>query len=229
VTLFVPGRYASADVAGRLGSDLPFSLGREWVDNPRDGSFGEAFSLGTCSADEIRAIDDAGGALMLQLPVELHTYRDEIGSLAEALRAVGALGLRIEQSKLGFAVDAWVKRVRSGDAMSLYRLAVITLRGEDSTRTIGLHAFSLPDVEIEATGDEASEWLDVMALFQIDEDPVFVSGNTFAPDAETPRRMIEWWPDTNYPTDHPCHNPFGLFRPGSARRSRRGARNRSCG
>jgi hypothetical protein len=43
------------------------------VANPRDGSFGRAFSFGTASAAEQRSIDAAAGAMILYLPVEFHT------------------------------------------------------------------------------------------------------------------------------------------------------------
>ena len=214
ITLFVPGRWASLDDAERGLPVMPFSIEREWIPNPRDGSFGQAFSFGTCSADEVRTIDGARGAVVLQLPVELHLHRAAIAALADALRSAGALAFRIEQSKLGFAADAWIQRVRAEDSLSLLRLAVVTLSSKTTMRTLGLHTFSLPDVAIEATGDEASRWLDVMALYTIDEDPVLGSGHTFAPDADTPRRMMEWWPDTEYPEAHPCNNPFGVLRLG---------------
>ena len=40
------------------------------------------------------------------------------------------------------------------------------------------------------------------------------SGQTFAPDRDTPRRVVERWPDVAYPSDHPCHNPYGVWRLG---------------
>lgn len=37
------------------------------------------------------------------------------------------------------------------------------------------------------------------------------SGETFAPDAETPRRVLQRNPAADYPSGHPCHNPFGIW------------------
>ena len=214
ITLFVPGRWTSLGEVEHVLPVVPFSIEREWIPNPGDGSFGQAFSFGTCSADEVRAIEGARGAVVLHLPVDLHVHRAAIATLAVALGSAGALGFRIEQSKLGFAAEVWSERLSAESSLSLFRIAVVTLSSKSTTRTLGLHAFSLPDVEIEATGDEAGRWLDVLALYMIDEDPVLASGHTFAPDAETPRRMIEWWPDTNYPEGHVCNNPFGVLRLG---------------
>jgi hypothetical protein len=39
----------------------------------------------------------------------------------------------------------------------------------------------------------------VLDVYQLDEDPVLRSGQTFTPDARTPRRCVERWPDTQYP------------------------------
>ncbi len=33
---------------------------------------------------------------------------------------------------------------------------------------------------------------------------------------ETPRRVLERWPDAEYPPGHPCHNPYGVWRVGPA-------------
>ncbi len=56
-----------------FGPELPFSVGMEWIEN--DGSFGQAFSFGTCSTAEQRAIGDAPGAWVLHMPVDLHRER----------------------------------------------------------------------------------------------------------------------------------------------------------
>lgn len=226
VTLFVPCTVRRLeDLAARLprglrpsrdgtkldAPDLGFTAGLEWI-SP-DGSFGEAFSFGTCSAAEVRAIDAAGGAVVLDLPVELHTHRAGIATLARGLRDAGALAFRIEQSKVGFAAAAWVALAERGDAGALYRLAVM-LRGRDRIASLGMHVFSMPDVSTAASQEDAEDWLGVLNHFQIDEDPLLVSGNTFSPHADSPRRILEWWPDVGYPEGHPCHNPFGVLHVG---------------
>src|SRR5690606_38737988 len=54
-----------------------------------------------------------------------------------------------------------------------------------------------------------------LGVYQLTEDPAIVSGETFAPDHDTPRRVVERWPDTEYEPGHPCHNPYGVWRLGS--------------
>src|SRR5262249_40852182 len=48
------------------------------------------------------------------------------------------------------------------------------------------------------------------------------SGQTFTPARDIPRRVVERWPDTRYPSGHGCHNPYGVWRvgpPGGTARS----------
>jgi hypothetical protein len=226
VTLFVPtARTSVEDLAQKLSKEfrvapdgsaleaesLGLRVGLHFEPNPEDGSFAEAFSFGTCTDEDLALIDSAPGALVLELPAELHSSRAPIAKLAHALHQAGAIAFRIEQSKAGYDAATWLKLIDDGGPHALYRLAVIGLGGQSEARTIGMHAFSCPDVEIEATGAEAQLWLDAFALYQIAEDPLFASGQTFSPDAETQRRIIEWWPDTMYPEGHACHNPFGVL------------------
>jgi len=79
-----------------------------------------------------------------------------------------------------------------------------------------MHAFSLPDMSVTIDADER-RLADLEAAFnvyQLAEDPVLRSGQTFTPDGDTPRRVVERWPDAAYPSGHPCHNPYGVWRLG---------------
>ncbi|GAA1035622.1 hypothetical protein GCM10009557_43900 [Virgisporangium ochraceum] len=192
---------------------LDFHATVEWVDN--DGSFGEAFGYGTMSAQEQSAVADAGSALVLDLPVYLDAAAPALAALIGALGDAGALGVRLEQSKLGWSVAHWIRVLHSGDPWMLYRCAVVTLRDGDGSRSCGMHAFGLPDAQIQAPPSDADELLGPLNVYQLAEDPVLVSGDTFAPDAQTPRRRLERWPDDGYPPGHPCHNPFGVWRLGA--------------
>lgn len=227
VRLFVPGAAATmAQWRGSLGragltldgelltsGTLGFDALVEWVEN--DGSFGEAFSYGTMSAQEQHAVAGAGSALVLDLPVYLGAAATDVATLIAALGDAGALGVRLEQSKLGWPVTAWIRALQSGDPWELYRCAVVVLQDRGVLRSCGMHAFGLPDAQVEAPPDEANELLGSLNVYQLAEDPVLVSGDTFAPDRETPRRRLERWPDDGYPPDDACHNPFGVWRLGT--------------
>jgi hypothetical protein len=227
VRLFVPGTAATAaqwqGALRRSGLTLDgevltsetvgFPALAQWVAN--DGSFGEAFGHGTMSAAQQHAVAEAGSALVLDLPVYLGAAAAEVATLIAALGDAGALGVRLEQSKLGWPVSHWVRVLESGDPWMLYRCAVIVLEDHGVSRSCGMHAFGFPDARAEAPPSEADRLLGALNVYQLAEDPVLVSGDTFQPDLDTPRRRLERWPDDGYPGDHPCHNPFGAWRLGA--------------
>lgn len=227
VRFFVPGTAATVaqwrDSLGRAGLTLDgqvltskilsFRAPAEFIEN--DGSFGQAFGHGTMSAEEQGAVARAGSALVLDLPVYLDAAAGEAAMLIAALGDAGALGVRLEQSKLGWPVERWIQVLDSGDPWLLYRCAVVVLQDRGVSRSCGMHAFGLPDAQVEAPPSEADRLVGSLNVYQLAENPVLVSGDTFSPDLETPRRRLERWPDDGYPQGHPCHNPFGTWRLGT--------------
>jgi hypothetical protein len=78
-----------------------------------------------------------------------------------------------------------------------------------------MHAFSLPDASVQMdtmTSEEAQELLTTLNVYQLGEDPLLLSGQTFSPTPGSARRVVQRWPDDGYPPDHWCHNPYGLWR-----------------
>jgi hypothetical protein len=197
------------------GKSLPFSMGVEWVENPKDGSFAHAFSLGTATAEQQGQIDATPGALVLSIPVDLHKERAAIASLVHTLAACGAQAVRIEQSKLGYPVERWLQLVDGKDPWSLYRAVVMVIESNTTAGTCGMQVFSLPDAQMtldeQTDAVEANKFLGILNVYQIQEDPVLVSGHTFSPTAGAPKRVLHRWPDANYPSGHACHNPFGVW------------------
>lgn len=213
VTLFVPGTAAlEAGWQAALSAGAPPAEAR-WLAN--DGTFGDAFRLGTVGPELRAQIDVAAGAVILHWHEDLGGGRAPIARAIGRLREVGALAVRLEQSKLGWPIDTWLEHFdRGGDA---YRGAVVALGGEDHVQTCGMHAFSLPDVRLPRAGATAAQvgaFVAALCRYQIDEAPMLRSGQTFRPDEHTARRVIERWPDDGYPADHACHNPYGVWRLG---------------
>jgi hypothetical protein len=216
VTLFVPGTPTSAaGWSSALGRDgLHPEQGMEWVAN--DGEFGQAFSFGTVRPEVVEAIDKAPGALVLSWPVDLRDGRKEIVGVVERLRDAGALAVRLEESKVGWEVSRWLELFSSSNPVRWHQGAVLFLKGDSALQSCGMHAFSLPDVRV-ALDDEPGRLqtiASVLNAYQLAQDPVLLSGQTFAPDVQTPRRVVERWPDTEHPPDHACHNPYGVWRLG---------------
>jgi hypothetical protein len=205
LTLFVPGG-RDLERAGAPG---------EWTENPRDGSFANAFSFGTVEPSIVDAIDASPGALLVQLNDDLREGRQRVGEVVQALRERGALAVRLEQSKLGWAIDQWLALVSPGEPWALHRCAVTMLVGDGRVVSCGMHAFSLPDSSVNLntiSAEDAQGLLSTLNVYQLEEDPLLLSGQTFSPSANWPRRVMQRWPDDGYPPDHWCHNPYGVWR-----------------
>jgi hypothetical protein len=230
VTLFIPGTAQSASAWQAAlhreglelrdglvsGEGLGTTVEAEWIAN--DGAFGQAFSFGTVQPPVVETIDAAPGALVLHCHADLRDGRQDICSAIQRLRSSGALAVRLEQSKLGWEIDRWLELMTSGDPWRWHRAAVTILIEDGVLQSCGMHAFSLPDAHapVDTDARELQEFVAALNVYQLDEDPVVLSGQTFAPDSETPRRVVERWPDAGYPPDHPCHNPYGVWRLGPA-------------
>jgi hypothetical protein len=205
LALFVPGGH-ELEGAGVPG---------EWIDNPRDGSFADAFSFGTVGSPVLEQIDAAPGALLVRLTDDLDEGRERVVAAMETLRRHGAIAVRLEQSKLGWAIDRWLALVRSGDPWDLHRCAVTLLVEDERVSSCGMHAFSRPDASVPLdtlTSEEAQSLLSTLNVYQIAEDPLLLSGQTFSPSADSARRVVQRWPDDGYPPEHWCHNPYGVWR-----------------
>ena len=222
MTLFIPGESSTAAAWKKALAEegvtwargqarlkkSKLSVGVEFVSN--DGHFGEAFSFGTVKPALVKAIDHAPSALVLSVPVELNEAPKDLLALVRALQASGALAVRIEESKLGYAIDRWCTLLETGD---VFHCAVVVLDSADTSRTCGMHVFGLPDAQVgDAPPAERNRLLTSLSLYQLFEAPELASGHTFHPDAKTPRRMLQRWPDDGYPASHVCHNPFGVWR-----------------
>lgn len=209
-TLFIPGKPSSFDAWTEALRGAPFVASTELI--PNDGDFADAFLLPTVTDAQRHAIGNADGALIVCVNEPLREIAKPLAKVVATLGKHGALAVRVEESKLGYPVDDWVDLVGSGDPWALYRATVLVLSGEkNELQSCGMHVFALPDAKVKMKGRDANALLGSFNVFQLVEDPILRSGETFAPDAETPKRVLQRNPDTSYPASHPCHNPFGVW------------------
>lgn len=205
ITLLVPGPWPDAR---RAALDVGNRFSVEWIAN--DGGFAEAFRFGPATPDLLAQMDRCAGALLLEGHVDLPADASGIVELARALVRAGAFGVRVEESRAAWPAALWLERLADGQ---LFSTLVVTLFGRGVVETCGMHLFARPDARVLC--DERREGQAVASSFctyQLYEDPVLLTGQTFRPDAQSPRRVLDRWPDDRYPASHPCHNPFGIFR-----------------
>lgn len=220
LTLFVPGNVDKAWSKALRKVDVE----SESIDN--DGTFGQAFSFGTVEPALVAKIDKAPGAMVLHWPIDLREGRAQIVEVVQRLIDVGALAVRIEQSKVGWSASQWLELFSAENPVAWHRGAVAFLEEDGFLQSCGMHAFSLPDVRlpVERNRNAMQQLGSLLNVYQLAEDPVIRSGETFSPDRDTPKRVIERWPDVQYPPSHSCNNPYGVWKVGPS-----GGKSRSLG
>jgi hypothetical protein len=220
VTLFVPGPWKSAEDCAREVGEVDAKL--DWL--PNDGGFAAAFGFARLPEPELKAVGEAPGAAIADMQLELDRQHDALLAVGKALGRAGGLAVRVEQSKASASMASWLEWMGSGHLVGRYRSLVLHIPMKGTLFTCGMHLFSRPDAQIElgAEPQAASDWITIFGCYQIGDDPLLLSGQTFSPDDATPPRPIERWPDHRFSAQNPCYNPFGIWRvgaPGSRRRA----------
>jgi hypothetical protein len=120
----------------------------------------------------------------------------------------------MEGSGTAWTWGAWLDRVDSALPEHLVEAAVSLVQDTDGTVfTCGMQHFDLPDAQIQAAdAAHAVEWLECFNAFQLGEAPILVSGQTFRPSPDHPRRVLERWPDGRHASADGRHNPYGIWR-----------------
>lgn len=201
LTCFVPGPWPNAAAVPVLDSTWT----AEWI--PNDGQFAEAFR-GTPARTRAAEIARCPGALVISGRLDLPADPGPLQALARTLASAGALAVRVEQSKTGYPAETWAELLGQG---ALFAALIVTVNGRPGPYTCGMHVFGLPDASVDDPADGV-RILTTLCQYQLYEAPLLLPGHTFSPDAETPRRTLERWPDPNFSRAHPCRNPFGVWR-----------------
>lgn len=212
ITLLVPGPWPDCAPVESALAELPALV--EWI--PNDGRFVEAFSFGRYPKSELDRVDACTGAALVTLRLDRGREGQVLLDTATRLARSGAYGVRIEDSKGAWGLDAWIEALTPPTPFATLHAVMVLAVGHDEVYTSGLQVFGLPDALMVAGADPqgAARFLSMLAQYQLIEEPILLSGQTFAPDAETPRQTLERWPDHRFPQSAPCHNPFGIWRVG---------------
>jgi len=225
LTLLVPGPFRSEEELARAlreaGLSLPIvvddanlSLGEVGLRIVEDASLVAAFRHGIeIDDDALGRIAEAGRAAVVDIALPLVERPDDVARVVRALRAAGGLALRMEGSGGAWGFDAWLDCVDGGEPDGLHEASVTFVQDGGTIFSCGMHQLGLPDAEIAMSDPRAAVgWLRTFQLFQLIERPLLASGHTFQPDAESPRRILERWPDARHREGDGRRNPFGLFR-----------------
>jgi len=228
IYFLVPGPWTSVDaiidVLSREGidahatSDSPIVAGElrvDCVDDP--AGFGKALERGRggpLPSDIVAAANRCTHAALLEFGFRLQDAPVRVAQAGRALRDAGGVAVRVEASGSASPWEPWLDALDRGDAWGLVRSAVIVVDDDgNGVFTCGMHVFDLPEAEIQLSDPlEALEWVDELCVFQLAENPILGTGETFRPNASSPRRRLERWPDHRHPPEDGRHNPFGSWR-----------------
>ncbi len=200
ITLLVPGPWS-----GPAAMPVLPGWSVEWI--PNDGGIADAFGLGAFPGDQLPPIAQCPGALVVEGRADPLADHVPLATLGSALLRAGALAIRMEQSQAAWPAADWVELIAAAE---LFGALVVLLQGQEGVSSRGMHLFGLPDAA--AVGTDAASLVSALCRYQLDEDPLLLPGHTFCPTADSRRRTLERWPDARVSADHPCWNPFGVWR-----------------
>lgn len=225
--ILVPGPWHDAEevrraletrgIASEVAKETPIEQGSIRVDVIEDSELSAAFRfarLGPLDPRTLAGIAATTRAALIECGFQLDDAPGALAQLGRALRDAGGIAVRMEASGGASDWEPWLEHLESGDPARLYEAAVLLVRDSDGLLfTCGMHQFNLPDAQI-LTADpaEAVIWINAFSIYQLEEQPALLSGHTFRPNAELPRRTIERWPDHRHQTRDGRNNPFGLWR-----------------
>lgn len=226
--LLVPGPWLSIEaivaalarggVAARPMDETPIAPEEVRVDRVDEpAGFGAAMRTGRFGPLSPALIAAAGAsrhAALIELGFRLQDDVGRVVSVGRALRAAGGIAVRVESSGGASDWETWLDALERGGPVGLLHAATVVVgeKGE-GLFTCGMHAFDLPEAEIElADLDEAFEWVEMLCAFQIAERPALATGHTFQPNATRTRRRLERWPDGRHHPDDGRYNPYGCWR-----------------
>jgi hypothetical protein len=187
LTLLVPGPWPREQAPSIAGFTA------EWI--PNDGRFVGALRFGAFPAERLSEIAACPGALLVEGRVDPCENPASLAELGRALSEAGALAVRVEQSKAAWAASDWADLA----ALDLFRALVVLLVGHDGA------------ADGQVADPDGAPLVEAFCRYQLDDDPVLLTGQTFRTEADGPRHVLERWPDPRYPEGHACWNPFGVW------------------
>jgi hypothetical protein len=223
----VPGPWRDAEevqralrargISAELAERGPIGARQLRVDVVEDDDLAAAFDWGRSGplADDLsKRIAACKRAALIECGSCLNEMPAEVAQLGRALRDAGGLAVRMEASGAASAWEPWLEHLESGHPARLYMCAALLVQDDQgAVFTCGMHQFDLPDAQIRMDEPSAAAaWLDAFCAYQLVEKPTLISGHTFQPKVEVPRRTLERWPDHRHRPDDGRHNPFGLWR-----------------
>jgi len=213
----VVARLADAGVGATVAGTAPLAAGTVEVDLVDDPGLGAAVARAWTGelSDALRSrLEGTTRAALVEIGQRLDEDLGALAKLGHALSEAGGLAVRMERSGHAMSWETWLSRVEGEDPRGLFALGVIFGRDADGNLfTCGMHHFDRPEVQVAmAETEEPAYLLEALSLYLLFDSPNLTSGHTFRPDEDSPRRVLERWPDHRHGAGDGRHNPFGIWR-----------------
>lgn len=212
--ILVPGPWRKAGEVRRVLSGVGSLDGLD-VQVVEDGELAAGFGWGRrgpLPKDLVARVGECSHAALLEVPGRLDEQAPRVAALGRALRDAGGVAVRMEASGAASEWEPWLEGLESGEPFQIYASAVVIVEDGALRFTCGMHLFDLPDAQVAMPDpQDAAAWLDAFCSFQLAEQPGLASGHTFRPDLDSPRRVLERWPDHRHHRDDGRYNPFGVW------------------
>ncbi len=223
--LLVPGAWSSVDALKSVLEPLGVPLvamgetlpeGAIGLDVVEDGAgFGDTvrYMPGLISDDEVAACDQITTAAIFEVSGTLDQRRELVAAMCAVLASHGGIAVRFEASGKAHALGVCADKLAVHDVSELLQLALVYSFDGEHYFSAGMQQFDRPDIEVSGIdGDVAGHWLHMFCAHTVIEDPTLIDGHTFRPNEDTPRQVLERWPDLRHGPDDGRQNPFGLWR-----------------
>ena len=141
---------------------------------------------------------------------------ENIARAGQVVLNSGGLGIKIETAGKAFEKDQWESYLENFETASLFDMFVIGSiydADRNASFSCGMQNLGFKDTVIYG-GDfqESVKVIRIFSFYQIVDDPILRSGETFSPFPEYPRFEIAVEPNQPYEEDDMFRNPFGMWR-----------------
>lgn len=134
--------------------------------------------------------------------------------VGKALLSSGGLAIKIESSGIAHTSDSWINLAKGKELYHTFK-AFVTFAGEEKYYySCGMHCLGYPDVTLLRNGEtwsEAANLMETFLLYNLYENPILKSGETFSIDAKSPYYVLNHKICEHFQENHLFYNPYGIW------------------
>jgi hypothetical protein len=132
----------------------------------------------------------------------------------EGMLRAGGIAVNVESAGKAHSRQNWAALAVDENPVALYHAYVMLRGNSEFVYSSGMQNLGLPDVILNTTipDTDTAHLLETFLLYTFMEKPDLHSGHTFSLNLQSPYYRITLEPCSVFAEDHPCFNPFGVWR-----------------